>query len=107
MLLALLSPARATELRVMTLGDSIVGGGEGNFRTPLKKLLEADGYAVRYVGILRDADGNPHEGHGGWTPAQVRLVLGSRGVCRVRGAERAERAERAEWAERGQPRAGA
>ncbi len=76
-LLLLLSaaPARADELRLMTLGDSIVGGGAGNFRTPLKALLAADGHSVTYVGLLRDADGNRHEGHGGWTPAQVRLIF--------------------------------
>jgi len=69
--------AQAAQVRVMTLGDSVVTGGAGNFRTPLKAMLEADGYAVEYVGLARDADGNRHEGHGGWTPEQVRLVLGT------------------------------
>jgi len=67
----------AAEVRVMTLGDSIVTGGDGNFRTPLKAFLAADGYAIEYIGIGRDADGNRHEGHGGWTPEMVRLVLGT------------------------------
>ena len=61
LILATASPAKAGELKVMTLGDSIVAGVAGNFRTPLKHLLASDGFNITYVGMPRDADGNRHE----------------------------------------------
>lgn len=70
-LLLCTAPAEAGQFTVMTLGDSIVTGAEGNFRTPLKALLAADGIGLAFVGREIDADGNRHEGHGGWTPSEL------------------------------------
>lgn len=66
----------AAAVRIMPLGDSnttgTVGGG---YRTDLYQLLASDGEAPDFVGSnLGGPDSLPdknHEGHGGWTIAQI------------------------------------
>jgi hypothetical protein len=71
--------------RIMPLGDSITKGSSSgvfdptlqiSYRKDLWDLLVADGYNVDFVGSLTNGenytgfDAN-HEGHGGWTDAQI------------------------------------
>jgi acyl-CoA thioesterase I len=90
------SAARSARIiRILPLGDSITQGGrndraEYTYRYPLFYMLKDAGYAVEFVGSLvrglhDDAvwpprNGIPfdphHEGHYGWTTAQVRDHLG-------------------------------
>jgi acyl-CoA thioesterase I len=73
-------------VRIMPLGDSITEGasGDATWRYWLQKSLEGEGCVVDYVGsrrgVLRGAprfsDFDPdHEGHWGWTTAQVRAQI--------------------------------
>ena len=77
-------------IHILPLGDSITQGGrndraEYTYRYPLFHMLKDAGYAIDFVGSLRtglhadavwpDKNGLPfdldHEGHYGWTTAQV------------------------------------
>jgi lysophospholipase L1-like esterase len=68
--------AQADPVRIMPLGDSITQGGSiGGYRLDLGAKLRSGGRAVDFVGSLADGptsmpDRN-HEGHPGWTIAQV------------------------------------
>jgi lysophospholipase L1-like esterase len=92
LVLALLLSAAAGEVdpphpvRIMPLGDSITEGGSGDatWRYWLQKGLEAKGCVVDYVGSRRGVlRGVPrfsdfdldHEGHWGWTTAQVKAEI--------------------------------
>ncbi|MGH7856155.1 MAG: SGNH/GDSL hydrolase family protein [Candidatus Binatia bacterium] len=70
-------------VRIMPLGDSITEGksGDATWRYWLQKKLKAEGCVIDYVGSRRGVlrgrprfpDFDPdHEGHWGWTTAQVR-----------------------------------
>jgi lysophospholipase L1-like esterase len=66
----------AAPVRVMPLGDSITQGGTiGGYRLDLGTKLRAAGRSVDFVGSLVDGPGSmpdrDHEGHPGWTIAQV------------------------------------
>ncbi len=76
------TPAPASALRIMPLGDSITEGGHeaATYRYYLQKDLEGDGVAVDFVGSQSGVfRGKPrfgdfdldHEGHWGWTTAEV------------------------------------
>lgn len=64
---------------IMPLGDSITQGfrstGTGGYRAPLWKRLQERGLPILYVGSLRDGPADlpapMHEGHYGWTIAQL------------------------------------
>jgi lysophospholipase L1-like esterase len=81
-------------VRILPLGDSITQGGragreEYTYRYPLYYMLRGAGYSVDFIGSSSaglqpeatwpDKDGIPfdrdHEGHYGWTTAQVRDKL--------------------------------
>jgi lysophospholipase L1-like esterase len=73
-------------LAVMPLGDSITEGtsGDATWRYWLQKSLEANGCVVDFVGSRRGVlSGQPrfsdfdpdHEGHWGWTTAQVKAEI--------------------------------
>jgi acyl-CoA thioesterase I len=73
-------------VRIMPLGDSITEGtsGDATWRYWLQKSVEARGCVVDYVGSRRGvlhgkprfSDFDPdHEGHWGWTTAQVRAQI--------------------------------
>jgi acyl-CoA thioesterase I len=73
-------------VRIMPLGDSITEGrsGDATWRYWLQKSLEAKGCTVDYVGSRSGVvDGRPrfsdfdpdHEGHWGWTTAQVKAQI--------------------------------
>jgi acyl-CoA thioesterase I len=81
-------------IRILPLGDSITQGGrsdraEYTYRYPLFYMLKDAGYPIDFIGSLRtglqsdavwpDRNGVPfdldHEGHYGWTTAQVRDKL--------------------------------
>lgn len=77
-----LRTAAADAVRIMPLGDSITQGSrhQDSYRRPLWHQLQAAGYAVDFVGSLRQnhrgGPPNPdfdldHEGHWGWTVNQV------------------------------------
>jgi lysophospholipase L1-like esterase len=74
-------------VRVMALGDSVTDGltlpdgTPGAYRNDLWQLLKSDGYSVDFVGsrmsglpTLGDSD---HEGHPGWTIAQINEHAGA------------------------------
>jgi lysophospholipase L1-like esterase len=67
--------------QIMPLGDSITVGAcseaTSGYRGPLDTRLRAAGYPPRWVGTQLDAAGLRHEGHGGYTIAQ--LTAGVRG----------------------------
>jgi len=68
--------ARADPVRIMPLGDSITQGGSiGGYRSDLGAKLRAGGRTIDFVGSLADGPGSmpdrDHEGHPGWTIAQV------------------------------------
>ncbi len=66
--------------RVLCFGDSITAGIQNNFtqtpgyRPELKRLLDEDGHSVTFVGSLVDAAGFHHEGHSGWTSAELLTI---------------------------------
>lgn len=67
---------RADPVRIMPLGDSITQGGSiGGYRLDLGAKLRSGGHAIDFVGSLADGPGSvpdrDHEGHPGWTIAQV------------------------------------
>lgn len=73
-------------VRIMPLGDSITEGtsGDATWRYWLQKSVEAEGCVVDYVGSRRGvlhgkprfSDFDPdHEGHWGWTTAQVKAQI--------------------------------
>jgi hypothetical protein len=73
-------------VRIMPLGDSITEGkaGDATWRYWLQKSLEAEGCVIDYVGSRRGvlsgaprfSDFDPdHEGHWGWTTANVRAKI--------------------------------
>jgi lysophospholipase L1-like esterase len=73
-------------VRIMPLGDSITEGtsGDATWRYWLQKSLEANGCVVDFVGSRRGvrygqarfSDFDPdHEGHWGWTTAQVKAEI--------------------------------
>jgi lysophospholipase L1-like esterase len=73
-------------LRIMPLGDSITEGrsGDATWRYWLQKSLEREGCVVDFVGSRRGvlqgaprfSDFDPdHEGHWGWTTAEVRAEI--------------------------------
>ncbi len=73
-------------VRIMPLGDSITEGtsGDATWRYWLQKSIEANGCVVDYVGSRRGvfrgkprfSDFDPdHEGHWGWTTAQVKAQI--------------------------------
>ncbi|MEX2112505.1 MAG: GDSL-type esterase/lipase family protein, partial [Pirellulales bacterium] len=88
LLLAVLLADRASAdpLRIMPLGDSITAGNDnfnltpGGYRTRLYGLLNAAGYDFDFVGSLATNPGpitdNDHQGHGGYTLAQLCETLG-------------------------------
>ncbi len=68
--------AQADPVRVMPLGDSITQGGSiGGYRLDLGTKLRSSGRTIDFVGSLADGPGSMpdrnHEGHPGWTIAQV------------------------------------
>ncbi|MDT7788016.1 MAG: hypothetical protein QOF58_6435 [Pseudonocardiales bacterium] len=68
--------AAADPVRVMPLGDSITQGGSiGGYRLDLGTKLRAAGRTVDFAGSLSDGPASMpdrnHEGHPGWTIAQV------------------------------------
>ena len=68
--------AQADPVRIMPLGDSITQGGSiGGYRLDLGAKLRSSGRAIDFVGSLADGPGSmpdrDHEGHPGWTIAQV------------------------------------
>ena len=78
------SYAQCTPVKIMPLGDSLTSGyGETTtyplmvgYRQALLNRLTSTGYVVDFVGSQIAGDGIPgfdanHEGHGGWTSAQV------------------------------------
>lgn len=75
------SIALAAAIRIMPLGDSITRGtgstDMAGYRRPLyNRLVGPGGYETDFVGSLRDGPNtfdNQHEGHGGFTAAQIAL----------------------------------
>ncbi|MET1075938.1 MAG: GDSL-type esterase/lipase family protein [Umezawaea sp.] len=68
--------AQADPVRIMPLGDSITQGGSiGGYRLDLGAELRSSGRAIDFVGSLADGPSSMpdrnHEGHPGWTIAQV------------------------------------
>jgi lysophospholipase L1-like esterase len=75
-------PPPPTIVRIMPLGDSITQANRdrNSYRRPLWQGLVAEGFAVDFVGSLRDNHLGPppnpdfdldHEGHWGWTADEV------------------------------------
>jgi lysophospholipase L1-like esterase len=77
------SPAAASALRLMPLGDSItwgVGSSTGNgYRAPLWDELGAEGHATDFVGTLQGGNmSDPdNEGHSGWRIDQIAGIADS------------------------------
>jgi lysophospholipase L1-like esterase len=72
-------PAPAAGVKVMPLGDSITDGvgmpNGGGYRIDLWQKLVAGGYSIDFVGSLVNGPSSlgdrDHEGHSGWTIAQI------------------------------------
>jgi hypothetical protein len=69
----------AAPVRIMPLGDS--NTGRVGYRAPLSLAMRAEGYDKDFVGSRSNScDGGcaydpDHEGHGGWTPAEIAAAL--------------------------------
>jgi lysophospholipase L1-like esterase len=79
------SAARADgPLTVMPFGDSITAGigdpAGGGYRCTLKTMLAAQGQTIDYVGSAASGPctDNQHEGHSGWTIAQLTAIAADR-----------------------------
>jgi len=70
-------------VKAMPLGDSITrGDGSTNtngYRSPLYGVLSGSGFSIDFVGSLQDGTlpDRDHEGHAGWTSAQILSALGN------------------------------